>query len=231
MNESTENMEEDAVHFLSSWSERARGDRSGDDTMDGYDMNGVDGPLDPNMDGHDIDGSSMDNLDKSSSRKQRKSTPRKIPRRASSGRKRHAGDKVGEEDQEEDEEGEDEMEEEEMGRSDNFPSLHFQALTDEASAAAAAAYGGKQPVGENHIMTEEGEEGMNHLKRSRRERTQHYAAMQNGDFVAGLSDSEKEEGEHEMVDDDSEWLPGDPSQKNGKGAKLDSLIAEKFKNS
>ena len=227
-------MEEDAVHFLSSWSERAREERSGDDTMDGCDMNGTDGNVDGNMDGNDIDGSSLDVMDKSSGRKQRKSTPRKIPRRLSSARKRYRENGGGDDDQDDDDEGEEEGEEEEaMARSDNFPSLHFQALTDEASAAVG--YDQKCRTSEDYAHELEGEVNeakMNLPKRSRRERTPHYASVQNGDFVAGLSDSEKDDGEQEeLVDDDSEWLPGDVAQKNGKGAKLDSLIAEKFKSS
>ena len=242
LNESTESMEEDAVHFLSSWSERAREERSGDDTMDGYDINGmngnmdgnVDGNMDGNMDGNDMDGSSLDVMDKSSSRKQRKSTPRKIPRRLSSARKRYRENGAGEDEQDDDDEGEDEGDEEEMmAKSDNFPSLHFQALTDQASAPVG--YEEKCQTSEDYRHELEGEPSgvkASLPKRSRRERTPHYASVQNGDFVAGLSDSEKDEGEQEeLVDDDSEWLPGDCPQKNGKGAKLDSLIAEKFKNS
>ncbi|KAK7116593.1 hypothetical protein V1264_002251 [Littorina saxatilis] len=231
LNESTESMEEDAVHFLSSWGERAREERSGDDTMDGYDMNGTDGNCDGHMDGNDIDGSSMDLMDRSSSRKQRKSTPRKIPRRFSGARKK-GEDGVGEDEQEDDDEAEDEMDEEEsMMRSDQYPPIQFQALNDNANTYEESRM--KRPTTEDYSHELEGEETKADVdtdpKRSRRGRT---AIAENGDFVAGMSDSEKDDGEREeLVGDDSEWLPGEGPPKNGKGAKLDSLIAEKFKNS
>ena len=244
LNESTESMEEDAVHFLSSWSERARGERSGDDTMDGYDLNGNEGNgnADGNVDGNDVDGSSLDLLDRTSAgRKQRKSTPRKIPRRVSSARGRRGRHNSGTHEDEEDPEEEEEDAEEEAGeeemrlvRSGNFSSLRFQALTDEG-----AGFGRRVRAREDYAHELEGEArttttaAMSGLKRSRRERTPHYASAPNGDFVAGgLSDSEKDDGEaEEMVDDDSEWLPGDGVQRRGKGAKLDSLIAQKFNSS
>ncbi|KAL8580277.1 hypothetical protein ACOMHN_061518 [Nucella lapillus] len=232
LNESTEHMEEDAVHFLSSWSERAREERFGDEeTLDDYDLNGINGHLEPvegiddvNVDGNDIDGSSLDLMDKSSSRKQRKSTPRKIPRRSAGGRKKNS-ESNGEDDM--DDEGEDELEEEEATPPpDN--TLQFQALTDEGQGSIPQSGPGRKHP---HQINSD-KEAETPSKRSRRERNPHYAAMANGDFVAGLSDSEKEEGgEQEGVDDDSEWLPGEGPRRNGKGAKLDSLIAEKFKHS
>ncbi|XP_076444000.1 uncharacterized protein LOC143282286 [Babylonia areolata] len=242
LNESTENMEEDAVHFLSSWSERARSERLGDESMDGYDLNGangqmdglegmegLDGNMDGNMDGNDMDGSSLDVMDKSSSRKQRKSTPRKIPRRSAGGRKRTA-ESTGEDGEEENEDGEEEVDEEDLQGDHSLP-VHFEALTDDHDDPNVDTTSSRKRQTRDDDSADQMEGEASPPKRSRRDRSRQYAAMANGDFVAGLSDSEREEGEGEPVDDDADWLPGEGPHKNGKGAKLDSLIAEKFKSS
>lgn len=203
-------MEEDAVNFLSSWSERAREERSGDDTMDGN------------------DGSSLDNPDKSSSRKQRKSIPRKIPRRSSSTSRKDSLNGGEEEEEEEEEEDEDEDD-------DEVPSLHFQALTDEADAAAPKNDSWSSVPVHNKNAGESTETKII-LKKSRRIQEKmeatNDAIIENEDFVRDLSESDKEEVPHDDGTDD-EWVPSvaKTRKKDEKGAKLDSLIAEKFKSS
>lgn len=203
------------VNCLSSWSERVREERSGDDnTMDGIDGNG-----------NDPDCSSLDMMDKASCRKQRKSTPRKIPRQSS-------GNKGEGREEEEEEECEDEEEEEEgLVRAEDVPSLHFQPLTDVTHLQPAPSENNRHDLGVEGESLHPGTSGEMSVKRSRRDRSHQRSLTQNGDFVPGLSDSDdKDDGAHDEMDDD--WTPSNESRrKHGKGAKLDSLIAEKFKSS
>ena len=104
LNESTRNMEEDAVRFLNTLSERAHEEHPEEDSINDFEINGeiqFEGTddLDPNdvdslePDGNergmvDVTGSKLDAIDCCAYRKQRKSIPRKIHRHISVGRHR-----------------------------------------------------------------------------------------------------------------------------------------------
>lgn len=260
LNESTESMEEDAVHFLSSWSDRMTrwegGEGDGEDDQADHETKMEDsvseeaemnGHADGNgrLDSIDHDGSSTDMIDRNASgRKQRKSTPRKIPRQASGTKKKRKDGKAegGPEEGEEDEEEEEVDEEEEggaeagvTGTEEESSSLRPQALDsadpplskdspqkkqqkdlekDDPKPKAQTTTVGKRRPGR---PPKEGS-----AKRGRREQGRAQATVKKENHAT--EDSENAE--------DSADLHSSGKKKNsGKGAKLDSIIAQKFNTS
>jgi hypothetical protein len=195
--------------------------------------------------GEYVDGNDHDADRGGSGRKQRKSTPRKIPRRAS-GTRKGKGDHSGEDDGEgeEEEEGEEEGGEEEEGSSnhsrndDHNPSFRFQALTDTAPSPHSRHLQPEDssPDSENCLKREGEPIDINAFpsKRILKDFERHRELIHNGDFAARIDTMESElKGEEYRGNggEDTDLMPAEQHRLVGKGAKLDSLIAQKFNTS
>ncbi|XP_067666578.1 uncharacterized protein [Haliotis asinina] len=193
LNESTESMEEEAVNFLSLMSERIREERSLDDEdadqQDAQEM----------LDSPPIDQSG----DLKSHRRERKSTPRKIPRQ----RKSVDNDDSSSRDQCDDEE--------EL-------SQYFRPLGGNSSSQMRHS---RRSLKREFSSDEEGDTKEHKTRRGHR--SVQAAEVKVKEEVADESHSDGEARE-EGDDDDDDWSPSRKRPRLQRGAKLDSLIAKKF---
>ncbi|XP_071117976.1 uncharacterized protein [Haliotis cracherodii] len=190
LNESTESMEEEAVNFLSLMSERVREERTQDDEdaeqQDAQEM----------LDSPPLDQSG----DLKSHRRERKSTPRKIPRQ----RKSMDNDDSSSRDQCD--------EEEEL-------SQYFRPLSGINSQTRPSRRSLKREFSSDE------EDDTRALKKRRGHRSVQVEEVKVKEEVADESHSD---GEAREEGDDDDWSPGQKRPRLQRGAKLDSIIAKKF---
>ena len=204
LDESTESMEEEAVNFLSSM-ERAREDREEDylDMEDRCDGDPHGSPLDDSQQG-----------DSRFERKQRKSKPRKVLQQNESGEPTAPGDndntaedtELNDSQQQQNFESENHLEEEDTGRVETNAkrSWEVMGLSDNDDE-----YSGL------HVK----------FRQSTRQVVKSLSFKEDADSCpSDLDDPVNEDG------NDNDWVPTTPrkGRKLSKGAKLDSIIAEKF---
>lgn len=196
LNESTENLEEEAVNFLSSLSGRTQVEES-------------DGFLDYSELEQDMD-QVTSTPESRSPRKGRKSIiPRKIMRHRSSANQNQNEDTDPEEELED---GDCEEEEEVKGQGQPV------------GGETISGYFVENP---NQLTFTTNQKSKNQQISTRKHKIDNYSRSEDN---PGELSSEMSEGQDNDDVSDSEWKPASKHARTGKGAKLDSIIAQKFKN-
>ncbi|XP_060073215.1 uncharacterized protein LOC132553029 [Ylistrum balloti] len=200
LNESTESLEEEAVSFLSSLSGRTQVDES-EAFLDYCEFE------------QEVD-QIASTSDPRTPRKGRKSViPRKIMRRRSSA-SRNENEDTDQEDEVEDGDFEEEEEEVSQGHS--------------AGETTSSYFGdAEQKQNQQSYITDQKSDNQQFSLRKRKVAN---CTNRTSEETPGELSSEMSEGQDNEDVSDSEWRPASKRTRTGKGAKLDSIIAQKFKN-
>ncbi|KAJ8303944.1 hypothetical protein KUTeg_017527 [Tegillarca granosa] len=208
LNESTESMEEEAVNFLNTLSERARTSLD-DDIEEGNNSFDL---IDP-----DDSETQSSALDAKSPRKGRKSVPRKIPVNSAN------SDDEDEEEEAEDEEYDNEQED----TTDENKNVSQYFKSSDKNKDKESDNENERKVKNNKKDSEEKEKIKLAKIKSLRKRKAKDAVLD----LPEDDESEKEDGV-KNEEEDAEWTPLQVKRrKSGKAAKLDSIIEQKFKKS